>query len=73
LLRGSSSDRLEPRLTERRKQMTLNYKELKILKAALMYKELPKRYKRDHIPLLKKLISLLVSNNGALNNEVILK
>ena len=53
--------------------MTLNYKELKILKAALMYKELPKRYKRDHIPLLKKLISLLVSNNGALNNEVILK
>ena len=53
--------------------MTLTYKELKILKAALMYKELPKQYKRDHIPLLKKLVSLLVSNDGALNNEVILK
>ena len=72
MLRGPGSDRLGPRLTERNK-MTLNYKELKILKAALMYKELPKRYKRDHIPLLKKLTSLLVSNDGALNNEVILK
>ena len=72
MLRGSSSDKLEPRLIERNK-MTLNYKELKILRAALMYKELPKRYKRDHIPLLQKLTSLLVSNDGALNNEVILK
>ena len=53
--------------------MTLTYKELKILQAALMYKELPKRYKRDHIPLLQKLTSLLVSNDGALSNEVILK